>query len=399
MRKEKKEKIAIVGASIGGCATALILQQAHYNVSIYEQRFSNAMVDRGEGIMLPNALLATLIEQGLVDSHFPAKLIKERVHLSYDAKNDKERIITTHPHFAVATHWASLYNSLHNCLPDKIYYNSKVTGVSKDKQVTLTFNHHEEYDFDIVIFADGYFSLGRKFLFPAVRPEFAKYIAWRGTLSRIDAETLAQLAEKVLYYGYDKGHLLIYAIPDVNAENPQKDLLVNWVLYETIDSKHPLTHDYRAQDNITAEAMSKNYIDYLHDMAKKHFPPFARNIVFETEKPYIQAIYDAYIPEYFVENIGVIGDASIVSRPHVGAGAVKALQDALAMQRYVYDTDDLPLALQHWSKIQQHSGNNLLNLGRSLGELLVTKTPEWDKLDQATMDDLWETAVFSPPTA
>lgn len=390
----QKPKIAIVGASIAGCACAIILDRANQDVTVFEQRTKNTMVDRGAGITLPRDLVTKLKEKDLLDQDFPSIDLNQRTCYGYDKDNDCERLITSAPIFASSVHWGSVYNNLAKRLPaEKTRYNTKVTAVSRNKKIHLTINQQEKHEFDIVIFADGYASMGRNFLFPAVKPEFVSYIAWRGTLNRVDAATTKQIYNKLVYYGYKDGHILIYPIPGGKSAKQKVEYSINWVLYETVKDEHPLLRDNKAHENIAPTAMTAEYITYLHKLAKDNFPSFVREIITTTEGPYTQAISDALAPAYFADNIALVGDASILLRPHAGSGATKALDDALNLEVELANEADLFIAMDRWAKERHQSGTKLFKLGRTLGDFLVTHIPAWDKLDQETLDDLWNKAL------
>ncbi len=392
----QKPKIAVVGASIAGCATAIILNRANHDVTIFEQRAKHAMHDRGAGITLPRDLINKLIEQDIFDKDFSSIGLNEKLCYSYDKEGDCERLITSTPILAASVHWGNIYTNLVKRLFDeKIHYNAKVTAItnSNDNKILLTINQQEECEFDMVIFADGYASIGRNFLFPAVKPKFAKYIAWRGTLNRIDAKTTEQIYNKLAYYGYKNGHLLIYPIPGGRSANQIEEYTINWVLYETMNNEHPMFLDNKERENIAPKRMTQAYIAYLHKLAENNFPPFAREIIATTAAPYTQAIYDALVPAYFVDNIALVGDASILLRPHVGSGAAKALDDALNLQMVLAKETDVFIAMDRWAQDRYQSGVKLFKLGCALGEFLVTRIPAWEELDRQTFDDLWNAVI------
>jgi 2-polyprenyl-6-methoxyphenol hydroxylase-like FAD-dependent oxidoreductase len=386
-----KEKIAIVGASVAGSATAIILDRAGLDITVFEQQPAGVLVDRGTGIALPKDLVNQLIELDIFDKDFPIINIEDRQFIVHDDQQDDEKLLTIKPFIAYGAHWASVYNNLMKRLPkEKVQYDTKVIEVKQGKKITLVLSDNTEQEFDYVFFADGYNSIGRQYLFPNSQPEFTNYIAWRGILNRVDPETSQHLKDSVPFYLYEKGHMLIYEIPRVVTDHPQDDYIVNWLIYECIGKDHPLRRDNKAHLNIPPIAMEEEYIKYVKDLAQKYFPPFARDIILQTEKPFTQAIYDAWVPHYVVGKMALIGDSSILLRPHVGAGSTKALQDILSLQRYLErENYNLGQVLDDWGKERQQKGEELYTLCRDLGDLLVSNVPNLKQLNKKSLDQHW----------
>lgn len=387
-------KIAIVGASIAGAAISIILERNGYDITVFEQAPKNNMVDRGAGIALPKDLVQKLITLDIFDKDFATINIDKRYFYAYDPVQDEESFITDKPFIASSVHWCSVYLNLVKRLPEeKVHYSTKVTAVIPGKKVRLTFNNREEQEFDIVIFADGFNSLGRKTIFPESALKYSNYIAWRGIERKRNDETSKRLKNVVPFYVYDRGHFLVYAIPELHTKQPEQEYIVNWLLYEKIDHIHPLYRDNKAQQNIPPTLMAAEYIEYLYNLAKKHLPPFPRDIVLQTPQPFTQAIYDAWVPQFFLNNVALMGDASILARPHVGAGSTKALIDALSLEKYLKDEPDIHIAMERWGKERQQVANKLFILCRALGDFLVSNVPNWQQMSKQTMDEIWEKIV------
>lgn len=396
MPQYNKIKIAIVGGSIAGCACAIVLGRLGFDISVFEKS-KEAVIDRGGGIVLPKPLIETLIENDMLDNNFPMINFNERPVLIYDSSNDSEILLTsliTSSIAGVLVNWTNLYRSLLKRVPtDKVQYNANVTKIHRnaDGKIELLINNKNHYEFDICFFADGYYSIGRKFLYPELNYEFANYIGWRGVLNCVNSETTHRLVGKMPTYLYEKGSLLLYAIPTIDAKDPDNDYVINWLLYETVDKTHQLYQENfnKARENVIKGKMTKEYISYLHDLAKKYFPEFPRQIILKTKEPFIQAIYDMDIPKYVNEKICLIGDASIIIRPHAGSGATKALQDALALRHFLNKHQDVDKALQEWSVNQIQTAKNVYRVARALGDMFVVKVNSVIHLSKENVDKMY----------
>lgn len=73
----------------------------------------------------------------------------------------------------------------------------------------------------------------------------------------------------------------------------------------------------------------------------------------------------------------LIGDAATVARPHTGAGALKALQDALALERIAAAGGSWEQILAAYDAERRPVGNRTVELGQRLGQAQVLRTPDW----------------------
>ena len=384
-----KTKIAIVGASIAGSISAILLDRLGFDITVFEKSKGNeTIVDRGAGIWLPPALIVTLIDKNILSPEFSTLENKERPIYTYDALTDQERLLTSHPCNGKAVNWLSLYEDLKKHRPEnKIIYNALVTDIKKNH---LIINEAQQQQFDYCIFADGITSLGRRHLFPNSKPTFTKTIIWRGTLDRIDEQTTRRLAEKPSFFVCERGHLLIYLIP---SRDPSKPYRINWLFYESTDASHELFQgdDLKASQNVIKGTMTPEYRQYLQKVATKYFSKFPREIILATAEPFTQAIYEMLIPDYSLNNMALIGDAGVLLRPHTAIGATKAIQEALSLAEQLEKDNNIAAALKNWSQARYLFGKNQFELGQRLGELFVTAMPNWQQLSKQQMDELWQT--------
>ncbi len=390
-----KPKIAVVGGSIAGLALSTILKRLGYDITVFE-RSKAKFTDRGAGIMLPKTLLQRLLDQNLLPQDFSSITIRERIINTYDKANDTEKFLITHPFHSQATLWTLLHHGLVKQAPkDLVKYGATVSQVADDDAgVTLTVDGNQHH-FDHVFFADGYNSIGRKHYFSDLKPTFADYIAWRGTLSARDQEDYDRLYNKAVFYVYKKGHMLIYPLPNKSSQSNKDKFILNWVLYETVDKQHPVyqaAHD-KENYNVAKGKLSEQCKTYLHQLVDDYFPPYPREMIKQTNDPFIQAISDMMIPQLSIKHSSFVGDSSVLLRPHAGAGSTKALEDVLALEEVLKKQPDFSTAIDQWSKSQLQAAKNYFKISEVIGKLFVTEVPEWEKLSESEMDDLWQNAV------
>ena len=73
-------------------------------------------------------------------------------------------------------------------------------------------------------------------------------------------------------------------------------------------------------------------------------------------------------------------------RPHTASGAVKGLQDAMALARLVGESGSLPEALAGYDAERPQAAAALVAVGRVFGTQQVLDTPDFHDMDQAGFD-------------
>jgi 2,6-dihydroxypyridine 3-monooxygenase len=98
-------------------------------------------------------------------------------------------------------------------------------------------------------------------------------------------------------------------------------------------------------------------------------PPEIATIVIATESPFIQAVMDVESPTMALGRVCLLGDAAFTARPHAAAGTAKAAENAWTLAEAIEASDDdLPRALQTWSRQQTALGSNLVARARHIGD-------------------------------
>lgn len=374
-------RIAVIGGSIAGCAAAVALQRAGQTVFVYEKS-TRALEDKGAGIVIPTSLLEELQGEKFLDKNIPAIAADGRTF----AVGEKQ--IWKQPMQAVALHWRELYSNLYKRIVPGSYQSGKtVTDIIEDtaaEKITLKFAEGEESEFDLVICADGAHSFAREKFYLDIKPIYAGYIAWRGTIAYDqldDADVFS--GEVARYYCYDQGHLICFPIQDGDKR------LLNWVFYEVCDSDTFETRFAReAHDGIYN--LDSRQKAGLHELAKRVLPANMAAAVCKTEKPFVQPVMEVSVPNPLVGNRCVlIGDAAALLRPHTASGATKALQDALALRDALSSAADVTVALTAWGEQTQQKAVQLTALATIMGEALVFRPPAWGEMNPEKMDHWW----------
>jgi 2-polyprenyl-6-methoxyphenol hydroxylase-like FAD-dependent oxidoreductase len=401
-------EVAVVGGSIAGCAVAVELARAGCAVTLFE-RSGEELKDRGAGIAVPTAVIETLIARDLVDAdiaRFPVPAFL-RVSRTLD-EPAYGRLAWAQPAALFALNWGSLYRNLRRRVPDAVYHTRcPVTAVGNrdDGRAWVVLADGRQHDFDLVVCADGYASLGRRLLFPQATMAYAGYVLWRGALAESALHESAPLERGVHALGYAGGHGIFYFVPGPGDVVERGRRLVNWGMYHRVPAAD-LAAFMTATDGTVHEgslppgAMPGATERALKALATSRLPNYYDAIVQRSEGTFAYAIYDCSVPAYRQGRICLAGDAGAFARPHSGAGALKGMHDAIALGEAVAGAsggaDALEIALTAWDSARTAENNRLVAFGQQLGRAFVDEIPDWSAMDAAAMEAWYEAAVTIP---
>jgi 2-polyprenyl-6-methoxyphenol hydroxylase-like FAD-dependent oxidoreductase len=397
--------IGIVGGSIAGCSAAILLSRAGHEVSVFE-RSRGGLVGRGGGIATTGAMFEELTEWDVIDAgmpHFKAGT------MPFIVRTDDEPVVGRRP-YAIpldlrAFHWTELWGQLRRRVPDVIYHQGVVvTGARSvgDTAAELTFDSGEAERFDLVVFADGYHSLGRELVAPDSTLRYRGYMLWRGLLpeSAVQDSPLG-LDIPRLSYAHAKGNATAYFVPSANGSSASGDRVINWACYIPLaaDEVEAFMIDAEGQPHdgsIPPGAMRPSEEARLKAHMATNLPEWYGDMVQRTEGTFVQLIYTARLSAYAAGRMCVIGDAGVVAPPFTGSGVFKGYQNVKGLLGLLSEDGDLDTALSRWSSEQVRLGDRLLALGDQMEQAFI-----WDPIDlrTASADDVaawWKAAVTFP---
>lgn len=211
--------VIVVGAGVGGLATAVALRMAGHKVTVVEQ--APALGEVGAGVVLgPHAMRA--LEYLGADGHIRAINELPELSMTYDVITGEKR---GESKFGAAsreiygadrcqTHRRDLIDSLALRLDGATQrLGSRVVGLTQTgKSVRLELQDGESVEGDILVGADGIRSTVRKCLFGEDQPDavFTGFLAWRTV---IDAKNMVgeQFTVSKLWFGGGR-HVVSYPI-------------------------------------------------------------------------------------------------------------------------------------------------------------------------------------------
>lgn len=391
-------RVAIVGGSIAGCAAALAAYRGGADeITVYE-RATGRLADRGVGLAVHNSRYAELDSAGYLDADMPWVQLERR---RWYVRDGSAVGPLGHEIGAMAFpfrtyNWGPLWRELRGRVPESVVFRSGVTvdevrPGAEDVEV-VTADGAERVD--LVVGADGYRSAVRAAAFSSVRPAYAGYLAWRGAFPAdrlADPELWAE--EDCAYVVFPGGHVIVYRIPDGVGGHR-----VNWVLYTApppdLDLGLGLDLGITAPTSLSPGGLTEALASHLTYVCDELLPPYWGDLVRTTtpDELFLQPMYDFTAPRYTTGRVLLMGDAATVARPHTGAGAVKALQDATVLESAFATATTWADALDTYDTDRSVAGAAMVDLGRRLGRALVEETPPWRSMDRTALETWWKQA-------
>lgn len=328
---------AVVGAGIGGLATAVALRRTGWDVTVHER--ADALRAVGAGIALaPNAVHA-LDALGLGDAvrarahRLPATAVRLAAGGTL-ARVDGDAVAARHGAGVLAVDRTDLHALLVDALgPGVVRCSSPV-----DDAAALTAEH------DLVVAADGLHSRARATAWPDVRPVYSGYTAWRAVVRTdvrpVEASETWGRHERfgIVPVGDDRVYLFATATVPEGAHAPDaagelaevRRRFGGWhapvpALLDAVDPATVLRHDV---------------------VALSHVPhPWHRG------------------------RLALLGDAAHAMEPNLGQGAGLALEDAVVLSHALRDDVPVETALARYTADRRPRAARLHAASARIGRL------------------------------
>jgi 2-polyprenyl-6-methoxyphenol hydroxylase and related FAD-dependent oxidoreductases len=375
MGDDGQPRVIVVGGSMGGLTAALVLRELGLRVDVFE-RSSELLDGKGAGIVLQPDTVRWFREHGgtgAVD-----KVSTGSSHLRYIGAGDE--IVFDEPSTWRFTSWTTTYKALLADFGTETYHlGEHCAGLDQDADgVTLRFVSGREERADLVVFADGISSTGRRRLLPDVVPRYSGYVGWRGTVpeGEVSASTHALLSDSLSFAIGPNTHICMYPIPGKHGELAVGERELNYVWYRNVAEGPELDEmltDKRGFPNpvsVHPGQVQDRYVDELRSAAGELLPPSAAELVQRTAEPFIQPVLDVEVPRMAFGRVCLMGDGAFAARPHAAAGTAKAAADAWALADALRAADgDVVTALAKWEPGRLELGRSLLARVREMGRL------------------------------
>ncbi|MBD6619661.1 FAD-dependent monooxygenase [Komarekiella sp. 'clone 1'] len=354
MTNDKKpvlEKIAIIGAGLGGLATAIALRNLGYNVQVYEKAQEFRPAGTGLGLA-PNGLnFLDAIAPGIVET---LTISGCPVHNSVFKSNTGETIRANQSTYLekygrplLTVWWWRLQQTLASRLPsDIIHLNHRCIGFEQNENgVEVYFDGGKTIYADLLIGSDGVNSTIRETLVGDGKPNYLGSMCWRSVLQY----------QHELFDSYD----LVFI-----KGNKQFMYLLNVGEGYTSWISRKSTPDYSLSQ--TADKVKSRI---LNDLAG--WDESFRVVVEMTpaEQIWEGLICDRPPLNHWSEGrVVLLGDAAHPMAPSIGQGANSTFEDAYELQACFSQSSSLAQALTSYEK-RRIERTQVIQARSALGEI------------------------------
>ena len=380
MAGPKTGRAVVIGGSMSGLLSGLLLRRAGWSVDIYE-RVESELSGRGAGIVAQYELIERLRGLGLATDALG-------VHIT------TRKILDAQGHFThefecpqVLTAWERVYRLLRDAFPPERYHRGRgLAGFTQDaEKVTAHFSDGENIDADLLVGADGLRSTVRQQAAPDVLPLYAGYSAWRALIaeSAFPPDVHRDLFEFMTFTLPPGEQFLGYPVagPDNDLRPGHRRYNVVW--YRPADEKTKLKWLLTDESghihsiSIPPPLIRREVIAEMRADAERLLGPQFRQVARMMDEPILQPIYDLESPHIAFGRVAILGDAAFVARPHVAAGVSKAADDAAALTEALAAEGDVVHALARFEAARLRDNFRIIERARHLGAFLqATRTQE-----------------------
>jgi 2-polyprenyl-6-methoxyphenol hydroxylase-like FAD-dependent oxidoreductase len=374
------KRAIIIGGSMSGLLSGLMLRRGGWDVDIYE-RVDSELSGRGAGIVAQYELIERLRALGLATDALGVAITTRKIL-------DREgRLTEQFDCPQVLTAWERVYRLLRDAFPPERYHRGRGFAGFEQRvdSVLARFADGETIAADLLVGADGTRSTVRQQALPEAVPLYAGYCAWRALIAESDfpADVHNELFEYMTFTLPPGEQLLGYPVagPDNDLRPGHRRYNVVWYRPADERTKLPwLLTDERGVTHaisIPPPLIRHEAIAEMRAAAERLAGPQFREVVRLMDEPILQPIYDLESPHMAFGRVAILGDAAFVARPHVAAGVSKAADDAAALAAALTAEPDVAAALRRFEAARLPENRRIIERARHLGAYLqATQTSE-----------------------
>ena len=395
-------RVGIVGGSIAGCATAALLHRAGHDVIVFERSGSD-LVSRGAGIGTPTAVWQDMMARGLIDGTLSACRADYMRYVTRGSGTGRQRWLgdAGGQGSLMLLNWAHLYQCLRRGVPDDLYRSASTVELIEARRdgTTLHLRPGGSVDFDLVVCADGYRSMGRGLIDPGATPCYRGMVSWRGLLRESDIGVDALDGCDLLRVGYLGGHGVLYYIPGSGqSTEPGKRLLV-WGYYLQVPDgalSSVLVDDQERQQSgsVPFGKVHPQVRAGLESRLADLLPPVLFKLVQQSGNSAINAIYSVVPCSYARDRICLVGDAGAVFPPFTGSGVLKAVANATSLADALAGAPAVDDALRRRSRAQLQVAAQVMPFAEYAERSQVFEMPDLAAMPTTATND-WLSSAYS----
>ena len=318
-------RVAIVGAGMGGLATAAALRRVGIEVAVYEQAAQFARL--GAGIQVGCNAMKVLRELGLErkmrQQSFYPRSWNNRDWRTGDVKFDMIFGETAERKFGapyLLAHRGDLHAALASAVPDEcVKLSHRLVGLDQAGDgIRLSFANGATAGADAVVGADGVHSVVRDILFGATPVKYTGRIAYRTTYpaALLGGEMIDDCTK---WWGEDR-HIVIYYVKPDRSE-----------IYLVTSQPEPefRIESWSAKGDV--KELRAAFAGFSHEVER---------VLAACPDVHKWAILDRdSLPHWADGNVTLLGDACHPMTPYMAQGAAMAIEDAAVLSRCLDSVD------------------------------------------------------------
>ncbi|MBR0794342.1 FAD-dependent monooxygenase [Bradyrhizobium jicamae] len=375
--------VAVIGAGMGGLASAAALTRAGVDVTVYEQaqRFTRL----GAGIQIGCNAMKVMRAWGLEpvlrrEAFYPRSWNNKEYHtgeVRFDmvfGASAEERYGAPY----LLGHRGDLHTALARAVPaDLVRLDHKLAAIEQraDRSVALTFANGHTTTVDAVVAADGVHSLVKERLFGRDEPNFTGRIAYR-TVFPAALLNGYPIDDCTKWWGPDR-HIVIYYVKPDRSE-----------VYFVTSQPEP---------GFTVESWSATGDVRELRKAFEDFHPQVRHVLEACPSVHKWALVDRDpLSRWSDGNITLLGDACHPMTPYMAQGAAMAIEDAAVLSRCLagVDRDGVSDAFRRFEATRKPRTSRVQSSSRTNTWLKNPTDPDW-----VYGYDAWNAPIAEPAMA
>jgi 2-polyprenyl-6-methoxyphenol hydroxylase-like FAD-dependent oxidoreductase len=357
------KKVLVIGAGIGGCASAISFSQLGYQVTVLEKLktiftegagiclYSNALKSLDTLSVLPEVLAAGASFDGateFLDSE--STLIGTVKYTPIDKKYPAYTGINRQKFLEILYHQAVKLGA-------KFYFDNTVTEITQTPDaVSVTCKNGLEFlDYDLLVAADGTNSKIRKQFWKDSESTYSGFGLWHSM-----HPLHPSVKEKVTVVMKDRRFGIIPISPE------------QMYIWASIAEPNKVHVDQTLQPKIMYDQFFE-LSGYLKDIVDQLGP--------DTYVHYTAVEEVTLAADWHCGRIVLLGDSAHASLPFMAQGGAMALQDAVTLARLVESTADLNQALTEYRLSRKPVVDTIQQMCRNIGKTYTQSTVDLPKIE------------------